>query len=609
MQPSPTYKATPLPYPDEKNITRPKEEVVPNTARRPLLFHAKCTLFYLWVTALVTLIVLLAKQGSVSLPHTACKPDRTFSPYKENFSRWSRATFFEVTLAAGTFSFTQAKLIDIAWDILIGRAGQAALAYFSWRAFSDYAAIITMQTRPINYSMFRTIFIFQDASISSVWCLIRNTWSSNMRGGKQATASSAGTLCFVITSLAFTVSFPTFASAITGYVAAVDSYVVGYENLAIKFSEFDFVAYVIRDGSRIKLPDDYLVAYHLPERDVPVGGRLERGEPLLMPEGSEENPAPTRCRMFQPGCELASNVSEYVSLYGFHGLQHDWTWWFGSGVSESSKQMLGVPVLNISAYYLFPPREEPVPYDLRGFNWTDPENPGERPFQNRSKTAFMTRFDHQTLYDLEYIKTHGICQQAPNVYQWGFSFAPLFMITVALLLWTIGVALMYCKVSFCLPLAVGYPEVPRGSRCILHYADAMRDQLCSEKVDPGSLTDKELTKLIETRMEGGSVSWEEPLSLNCVGLGRGIRTWLARESWRWPALFLFQALTFVISLTVWGLTGSSVTVVVVSWLGSLAVYLVMVTGQSRGKGLLLFVCVCMIPLISATLALAWAVIK
>ncbi|KAK4223805.1 hypothetical protein QBC38DRAFT_538823 [Podospora fimiseda] len=347
-------------------------------------------------TALIIHIVLLAKHGSITVPQTACKPDRTFRPYKENFNRWSRSTFFEVTLATGSFSFTQAKLIDIFWDLIVGRAGQAVLAYFSWRAFSDNVAI-TMQTLPINYSMFRTIFISQESSINSVWSLIRN-----MRA-KRVT-SSAGVMCFAIASLVFTLAFPTLASAVTGYVAAVDAY----------FTKFDFVAYIIRDGSRIRLSDNYLVPYHPVEPGVPVGGCYRKHTD--------------------------------ISAYGFHGLQQDWTWWYGSGLSEDTRIMLYSPVLIISAYYLLPPRDEPVSYDMRGFNWTDPENSG-------------------------------------------FSFIPLFIILVTLLLWTIGVVVMNCKTSVC-------------SHCILHYADAMRQDLSTQKIDLCSLTDNQLNKLIETQMGG-----------------------------------------------------------------------------------------------------------
>ncbi|KAK4168334.1 hypothetical protein QBC43DRAFT_360203 [Cladorrhinum sp. PSN259] len=269
MQQSPGYYVTPPPYFDKKKIDERKLELTKPTWSSRLLFHAKWIFLYIWVTALVTLIVLLSKFGSVSMPHTACRPDRTFSLYKENFSRWPRSTFFEVTVAGGSFSFTQAKMIDITWDLIVGRVGQAALAYFSWRAFSDYAAV-AMETRPVNYSVFRTIFISQEASIGSLWCLIRN-----IRLGRAWRSTTA--MCFVITSLAFTLAFPTLAGAITGYVAAVDAYIVGKDGLAIKFSDFDFVAYILRDGSLIYLGDNYLVPYHPTEPNVPPGGQLERG--------------------------------------------------------------------------------------------------------------------------------------------------------------------------------------------------------------------------------------------------------------------------------------------------------------------------------------------
>jgi hypothetical protein len=40
--------------------------------------------------------------------------------------------FFAITLQFGDFSFDTAKLIDITWDLVVGRGGQLCLAYISY---------------------------------------------------------------------------------------------------------------------------------------------------------------------------------------------------------------------------------------------------------------------------------------------------------------------------------------------------------------------------------------------------------------------------------------------------------------------------------------------
>jgi hypothetical protein len=48
----------------------------------------------------------------------ACQPDGSFQLRPETFRYWSRSGFFQITLAFGNLSFTNAKIIDVAWDVV-----------------------------------------------------------------------------------------------------------------------------------------------------------------------------------------------------------------------------------------------------------------------------------------------------------------------------------------------------------------------------------------------------------------------------------------------------------------------------------------------------------
>lgn len=64
------------------------------------------------------LTYLLAELGvHIHPPISACRPDGTFSPFT-GYSYWDVSGIFQITLAFGSFTFTQAKVIDIAWDIV-----------------------------------------------------------------------------------------------------------------------------------------------------------------------------------------------------------------------------------------------------------------------------------------------------------------------------------------------------------------------------------------------------------------------------------------------------------------------------------------------------------
>jgi len=80
-------------------------------------------LFYLWNIALAIAIVIFSLWESngdrpVLSWETACKPDGSFQIYSILYSNWVVSGFFQITMGFGTLTFTQAKVIDIIWDIV-----------------------------------------------------------------------------------------------------------------------------------------------------------------------------------------------------------------------------------------------------------------------------------------------------------------------------------------------------------------------------------------------------------------------------------------------------------------------------------------------------------
>lgn len=48
----------------------------------------------------------------------ACQPNDVSDIGPENYRYWAGSGFFQITLGYGQLSFTQAKIIDVAWDIV-----------------------------------------------------------------------------------------------------------------------------------------------------------------------------------------------------------------------------------------------------------------------------------------------------------------------------------------------------------------------------------------------------------------------------------------------------------------------------------------------------------
>jgi len=67
-------------------------------------------------------------------------------------------------------------------------------------------------------------------------------------------------MVWIILSASFVAIFPTWISASSGYTGNVGAYVSDVNGNLVSFSQFGYIEYVVRDGDRIGLIEDYYVA-------------------------------------------------------------------------------------------------------------------------------------------------------------------------------------------------------------------------------------------------------------------------------------------------------------------------------------------------------------
>ena len=65
---------------------------------------------------------------------------------------------FEINLRTGNLSFTAAKLIDVTFDIVVGRGAQGCLAWIAYRLYTDVLIRVTEKGQ-IRYDLFAAITI------------------------------------------------------------------------------------------------------------------------------------------------------------------------------------------------------------------------------------------------------------------------------------------------------------------------------------------------------------------------------------------------------------------------------------------------------------------
>jgi hypothetical protein len=233
-------------------------------------------LAFLWFGGLTAgLVLLFAWAGSVSSARgdgslSTCLPDDSFSLRPEKYEYWSNSGFFEITLGSGRLTFTQAKAIDVIWDIVsnswyplelwglstddvqaVGRGGQGLLAYISWQTVARYVTT-SMSVQPVTFNTYRTVFLQNESLVLGIPRIIRDF--CRRRG-----LHSRFAMVFIVLSMVFILVFPTLGSAMTGYSGNVVPRVPDDSGNYIPFNNFSIVMYTIHDGERIGLGSGYHV--------------------------------------------------------------------------------------------------------------------------------------------------------------------------------------------------------------------------------------------------------------------------------------------------------------------------------------------------------------
>lgn len=524
-----------------------------------------------WVAFLAFSISMLAISSyGTSLQQSdtsACKPDGNFSPYANTYNAWGSSGFFQITLAFGSLSFTSAKVIDICWDMIVGRAGQAALAFFSWNVFSDYVTT-SMDVSPITYQTFWVIFLHKEPTLFSVIRLTRDFVSYRR-------LNSIVAMVFMIATIIFALVFPTLASAMTGYTPVNKAFVQNENGNLVPFSDFQVVAYIIHDGSRVNLTNDaYITRVFYRYNMDPVVWKGDDEMEYYGCSGVE------RCRQLDA-------VSKYTSSFGFYGNNNTASTWENTTIPT--------PTLNISAYYI-PPGE------LFGNNWIDPQTK-QKPFNDISRITYLSS---NKTYPLSYVEENGACQPVLNEYQWGFSFTQLFIVLILMFIWTIGISIMWLAAHLKLPLR-DHPEVPQGWKAVILLAQAIDKELPDADIDAHALKDRQVKHEIQKHLRGGSIRFDAYLTQNESKSIESLRNHILEQTHRnrWWWMFLIVATAPITLAAMFGLYVSPGGVFLLSVFGCavLGVLLALAIGSTtRSKlfvtsfwvlaGLVVFIGVC-----------------
>ncbi|RPA99431.1 hypothetical protein L873DRAFT_1789584 [Choiromyces venosus 120613-1] len=154
---------------------------------------------------------------------------------------------FSINIAMGNFTFAAAKWIDVAWDVIIGRGGQAALTWILFKVVQDTLVHI-MESEDVDCEMFTTLTL-SNSGVHTAKALSKRIWE---RKGERLRI--AGLLLATV----YVATFPTIMGAMTGYVTKEDSWVALYDGNLVDLKTWtEGVREVVQveEGSKIGMDD------------------------------------------------------------------------------------------------------------------------------------------------------------------------------------------------------------------------------------------------------------------------------------------------------------------------------------------------------------------
>ena len=158
-------------------------------------------------------------------PHVPILPSRTAYVHQA----LAKSALWSINLVFGNYMLSSVKLIDATWDIVIGRGGQALLAFLWYRVASDLIVTIAEKT-PLPHELYTAVTI----SGSNMWTLTYGLHLLfNHRGPKRALLMT----CLLLATL-WVLAWPTVMSLLTGYVSLTEPYLISVDGSLVKYAAF-----------------------------------------------------------------------------------------------------------------------------------------------------------------------------------------------------------------------------------------------------------------------------------------------------------------------------------------------------------------------------------
>lgn len=233
----------------------------------------------------------------------------------------------------------------------------------------------------------------------------------------------------------------------------------------------------------------------------------------------------------RPDCHVLD-----AERYGFNGLDGNGdlndieTEWMGKPLAKPS---LNISVFNVRATL-----------GLFGYGWAESKVGSQQPSNSPNRT--FTIVDSNTTYSVEDIEAIGSCQSLER-YQWGFSLLQLFINVLLLLLWAIGVWILWLKAHKELKRR-GQVEASSRYRAVLDLASALEQEVSKDGETARTLTNKQLTTHVKKRLHGGAIKVDTLAPISQYKFRKSFWPWVKGHAWWTLLIFITCGMLTVAAL-------------------------------------------------------------
>ncbi|KAK4547659.1 hypothetical protein LTR36_000616 [Oleoguttula mirabilis] len=178
---------------------------------------------------------------------------------------WDPSTALFVTLGSGRLTYPEAKAVDVFWDLLVGRGGQALAGIMAFTVIRK-SLLLSKEEKPVPLPLTFAVY-FDSVSPGLMGAVVQNLTIPFRARKHKEKAVSYWRLLGWLYICAYVLVMPTLVSAMTGYQTTGNIWfhpdLTGSDSLASTNSLAPNPALKIRDGSRIGLSDDEAVSLNV----------------------------------------------------------------------------------------------------------------------------------------------------------------------------------------------------------------------------------------------------------------------------------------------------------------------------------------------------------